>query len=410
MKTVLFRKMLALMMTLVMAMGLSAVATANTNLATDGGGQIVGDGSVINPIINVIVPVNFDFALDPYRITDGIVDGSQVAAVDYAIANTSEVPVEFSIVITATGENTVTFVDTAEEVEFDNVDRAQDIFFAALGASGATLSTTSMASFWAELDDFLDPLSARDEGPYVPFEFAYAGLSTLVPFVPGTPNNEAEGEIAFVLAAAEEGVDLVNTNVASFQFFAVLNPYANWNDANLTVEGNYNFNALLSDTYDEFLTDIINGSLNQLPTAVSVAKFLPAGGTSGNYILTADGKQAIMDMFMSDSPRPALVFNFDAGDKEIAAIQFAAVTWMVPNDGWVYDDVEKTLTLTTSTIGTILGSPRNAENFSWVGTIYFVDDDDFDASTIADHDEMLTALSDGDIANSGFSLRLNSLP
>ena len=376
---------------------LNITVAAAPPAGTPGSGTIGGDSTVESVVLNVVLPLNLDFVLNPLELGDNTA-GSQIKTTDYVIVNKTGAPVEASFTITATGETGVTLLPNASTLEKDDTSVTdKEIFFAALGASTVTPGTLTFAATTGA-------------------SFTYnAANAPFVPFVPASDGATAVGNVRFALGAATEsdpgtsGLDTLaaaNRGLASFQFYGELNTYAEWLASDVKVSGAYTLTPLRATTFTNYGaatggagSAFMADSVNQLKPAVSAAKFLAADTGSLPYMLSADHKVATMDISKT-AVWPALgtvVANFDAGDNEIAAIFFPAIGatgWLMPATDWVYNDVAKTITFTQSRMTALVGA-ANPVNFTFVAQIFF-------------GDEIVEAAVDlGDATNSGFSLRLN---
>lgn len=199
-------------------------------------GTIKGEGGLHNVILNVTVPNQVDFTLNPFQIgvtpigNGAVRYDNQISPVQFAIVNaTAAVPVYVGFEMTATGAAGVTFVSDRDDLNRDYLyEEAKDIFFAALSAH-------EHDSDWRFISDTVENGESTMS-------------NAMAPFVPATNANTAAGDIAFVLA--QQGA-ADNANEAAFRFYAELNTYAGWLAGDVTVTGYYNLTPLRPATVSE---------------------------------------------------------------------------------------------------------------------------------------------------------------
>lgn len=287
------------------------------------GGTIPGESVVKNAIINVVLPTNIDFAVNPLQL--GTVTGdSQVTSTDYRVTNKSDAPVRVSFDITATLGSGVTLVSSKSELTPDQLTGAdKDVYFAALGAKSFKDTTVPT---WA------DPTL----GTYV-YDSAEAG--TLSVFDPDT----SKAEISFLLGAATgtplDALAADEAGVASFQFYAELNTYAGWLANDISVSGAYTLTGIKTTDYDK--VDNLVG-VNQMSNSSTVADpendVKVAAGETGT-LTTSRATWNPTKVFLSDKPA------------SITSVALGAATFTATTD-YTYDASTGILTITRVPGGT----------------------------------------------------------
>ena len=227
-----------------------AVATSGNTGST---GTIEGDSTVDSPTLNMVLPMNLNFELNPLELGSGNVPGNQIKTTSYIIANKTLAPVLASFEIKATGKSDVTFLNSPGTLkQSDTSVRDKHIFFGALGAK----DVTSAPNF--------DGSTASPGFTYATEDPAPTAADVFVPFVPDEDDDKlADGTITFALGAATENAFADNNKgVAAFQFYAQLNTYAEWAESDVTVVGAWTLTALRTSDYGNIVT--ADHGLNQL--------------------------------------------------------------------------------------------------------------------------------------------------
>ena len=100
-------------------------------------GTITGDSTVDNVTVNVILPTNLNFALDPLGLdTTG---ENQIATQDFFFVNQTFAPVKVSVAISAATSGGAVLVTTTGGLKLDDTSvTAKNLYFGALGATGLT--------------------------------------------------------------------------------------------------------------------------------------------------------------------------------------------------------------------------------------------------------------------------------
>jgi hypothetical protein len=224
-------------------------------------GTIDGDSTVKTPILDVVVPTNINFALDPLQLS-GQTTGNQIASANYKVINKSDVAIRVDFNLIATLASGVKFVEKSALSSAQNAPK--NIYFAALGAKSVVPNSLTHAT------------AATDTTAV----FDYSSPTTLTPFgvTLASPGNET-AKLAFRLGAATRSggagtpIDTLatdNAGVASFQFYAELNTYPSttWKPNDIKVQGVFNFQGVKATDYKTPTaapTDYLTDSLNQVP-------------------------------------------------------------------------------------------------------------------------------------------------
>ena len=278
------RRSLAFLLTLALILTFPAFAFA---------APITGDSTVIDVPVNVVLPTNLDFALDPLGIDSA---DNQISSPDFIMANQTLAPVKVEIEITANVVGETTLVDDPSVLARDDDEvTAKNIFFAAMGATDV-----SAGSIYTIAEDVVAPTAIAT----APGIYDYSETATRAVFDPvGDGKTSGSAVIGFVLdravASATEGaiqsMAADDKGVAMFRFYGELNTYADWQDGDIDVEATINLTPLRTSTYGN-LTDAVDGVLiaegvNQIelvapeqdPEPVQTDVTLTAGTPTASY-------------------------------------------------------------------------------------------------------------------------------
>jgi hypothetical protein len=232
--------------------------SGETGDTTDDDGAIGGDGVYEAPIIKVTVPLNLDFALDPYEMVDNDrVDDSQIAGVDYKFSNKSNVDVQVDLKFTKAGD--AILKSTEDEVNSDAGVATLDAYMAVLAAEGATSNLFAGLNY--ELDE----------------------PGTLFPLLP-KENSDPNAVVSFLLAkGVGDGADVVTgtAGIAAFTFYGKLNPYATWETNDLEITANYKLNPIPNSAYEADKAGL--KGLNVVPSGSSNPGFIVDGVNVNTY-------------------------------------------------------------------------------------------------------------------------------
>jgi hypothetical protein len=196
-------------------------------IAVSVAGTIIGESTVDDVTVNVSLPMNLDFAIDPLDLDD---KAGQVTQANYYAVNKTGVPVIVDVDVTAYPKSGVVLVSDPGTLDTDypapGVTVDKNAYFGILGAA-------SIAA--GNLDYDTIPGTAE-------FTYIKDTAGTLSVF----DSNKAS--IRFALAAATGGstkmdtqnaLAATNKGVASYTFYAELNTYADWAAGDLDVAGVY---------------------------------------------------------------------------------------------------------------------------------------------------------------------------
>jgi hypothetical protein len=275
-------------------------------------GRIGGDGTVVPIVVNVAVPMNLNFALDPLQVTDG---ASQISNTTYGLINKSNVDVAAMFYLKATAAIGVSLEANDDNIGGTLSETDKTLIFGAIGATDITGTDTAFAA--TALGAAIPAYDASETATIVKaaagsdgtFRFAFA-LEKATPA--GTPTT---------LASDFAGL-------AAFQFYGVLETYADWKAGDITVSGVYKLQPLAGDDFDG-ITPATN-SFNMIAqvdfadTAPDVIGFTSAAGTSAaNKVTVSKAVNTVnVPFYFGDvtpelkTPANAAIDN--AGDKSYA--------------------------------------------------------------------------------------------
>jgi hypothetical protein len=298
----------------------------------DDGSTLKGEGYFKAPIIQVSVPLNLHFGLDPFEMTDPQkIPESQIAGVDYKFANKSNVAVQVALEFDAVKEAAVELLPTDTVKQDDSSYKAKDAYMAILAAWKADDKNFAGLAYDTTKTGTLIPLN-YDATPEVPD----AALSFLLEASDGTSVASGTG------------------GIASFTLYGKLNPFADWKTNDLSLVAEYTLNAFGSTAYGNLEGDLI--PLNIMPSGPAVPVYTVAGFIDGGTTkLNIDTKISISKGSIS-APKTIDFFN---DGKNIASMTIGAnsvkgtvsitdnvITWVPPVALGYNTDGEYTVTLT----------------------------------------------------------------
>jgi hypothetical protein len=225
---------------------------------------IDGDGKILDPMVEVAVPTNLDFHINPFRISAPddmvfarLVNGrTQVSAPDFIIINLTETtPVKVSLALEVKLATGITLVDTV-----DTTATSGEVSFGLLGATLIPIPNGT------SVDQAL--VMAATPGDFDGIRYDVATLGAIPVAIA-----DRKATIEFALNNLENGTDgdLAQDNIASFTFMGALNTGYVWQENDISVSGIFTFTPMDSDDYEEL--DYSDGSLvgvNQLPGVPNV--------------------------------------------------------------------------------------------------------------------------------------------
>lgn len=370
---------LAFILTLLLIAAFPAAAFAET--ADEG--TIGGGSEIVDVTLNVLLPTNLNFSLDPFGVES---EENQVdPTTDYFFVNQTFAPVKVELGITANLSGSAVLVGSESDVSPDDPTAIlKKIYFAALGAK----ETTGESIYVVDEDTTSSAVFTSTSAVY---DYTSAA-ATRVPFAPsGDGTASGSAVIAFALGAAEEStvtdgaVSALADNdagVAAFQFYAAMNTYAEWADDDIKVSGAYTLTPLRTTTYTGYADDIIAESLNQLETAPPVP---PEPTYTGPYFTSGTAQPAASPagiLTFTGTPleitADALPLPLDLNGETITSIGVGTVagtstlTFTVTTDYTITDDV---ITLTTSRMSTLNGIASGSNRYINIvvdGTTYAI--------------------------------------
>jgi hypothetical protein len=228
-------------------------------------GTITGTTTLTDVPLNVVLPLNLNFAIDRFEFGGN----GQINSAGYSMVNRTGIAVEVAFLLTATlGTGVTTRADsTVAAGTFNPDDRS-------LNTKVLYLSALSAASV-----DNTDPVLAFDTPRGGTYTYTAATTAAHAGFAADTAT-PVVSNIAFVLGAATDGgtsggpintLAATNAGVAAFRFHGVLNTYASWAANDITITGAYTITPLTPDTYTTMAapgaTGTVADTLNMLTPA-----------------------------------------------------------------------------------------------------------------------------------------------
>jgi uncharacterized protein YjdB len=310
---------------LVLAVLMVTIALPLTAFAGTESGTVDGDSTVSDVDIDVVVPLNLNFALDPLELS--VTSGSQIKTTDYFFINKTLAPVKVALGLTATLKDGVTLVsDPATLKPYDTNVTTKQLYFGALGATGITVGDLDFDYVLGE-EDGTDPVgtyNASKSALLTAFDTATSKAAIAFALDKATDSAD-EGTAADALAAANKGV-------ATFQFYGKMNTYAAWAAADITIAGAYTLTALSATTYTNYTPDFLADGLNQIKVTVPLTGITVTGTGGATSVVNEETLQMIA------TPAPAGASNTD-------------VTWSVDDTDIATIDADGLLT--AKSVGTV---------------------------------------------------------
>ena len=216
-------------LTMVASIGAISVSAEDTEVTGIVGNSITATTTVDSPIINVVVPSTFTFALNNYEIGGK----SQIYSDDFKIVNKSNVPVNVGVTV-ATTVKSASLVDDASKV-LNN------------GTANAFLQL-DYASKWTRDGDDATTMATEDDDPV----FGVTYEDTPVSKTLGATNN-----FDFLLGPAtyDSSTPPVLTELndtvpaAAFKLSGTLDESFTWTTANISMKVSYKITSMKGSTY-----------------------------------------------------------------------------------------------------------------------------------------------------------------
>jgi len=200
--------------------------------------NIIGEGGVHTPTVEVVIPTHLNFNLDPFAISGGADQVSQVVEATFDMINNTidtpvsalfflDVEVEDDVTLTATTPtNNLSFTNRNKEIRFGivpatTIDEADETELedAAFAADTVALFAGALANaVWFDADDENAAIG-----------FVMDAATPLIPEVPADPGPAAP-EVPAALAAGGRGL-------ASFMFAAEMTAFGDWQAGDVNVSG-----------------------------------------------------------------------------------------------------------------------------------------------------------------------------
>lgn len=269
-----FKKVLAsatLVAVMTSMLGMTAFAAdATIPWDTNGGSQeITGDGVPVEPIIQVELPGDLSFGINPLRL-DGDEDGkvdAQIVSSDYTISNYSNVDVLITAKTWVTVKDTVDLKKTVTAA--DDYDKI----------SNELNPTTDKKAMWLVqlLPNEPTEFDATEGTPILKVkDLSYDGTDESTSIAGKTlgSDDKAPTEVLFKLkqfdyTKAEAEQKLAPTNVSGFKFAGVLDPNATFEAEDVKVTTIFTLNTLSTKQYEESYGE---SSINSVKLDVTVTE------------------------------------------------------------------------------------------------------------------------------------------
>lgn len=233
--------------------GETSVPVWNIN---DGQQTIEGDIWVKQPVIEVELPGNLDFGINPYKLDvnagneDAAPNTDQIISGEYYVTNYSNV----AVAVTAT-----TFVSTADDkVEMVPKD---GVAWSTAGELKPSATAGNKAVWLVQL--YPSDIDVSDTGSSMTVAGIIEGITTGTDakgdtLIKGTEANVAKRPV-FVLAAWDEtSNETKEASVAGFKFSGAVDPYAPFEDGDIMVKTVFELNTLTAEqagrNYEDYET------------------------------------------------------------------------------------------------------------------------------------------------------------
>lgn len=299
----------ALAFMLVLAMAVPSMATNHS-----GWFEIGGVAGVDAPILNVVVPTDLAFALDPFETNP---DGASQITPDYfGLINKTPQPVGIAFFLTPTPTNSAVLLtnDTA----------ATSLAALAWGAPQKYIHLGLVSAATLSAIGGITP-GSLGLAENTEFEFATAGAlrgghNSLVTFDGTTP-----ASIGFHLQGASDPATVTAGSVAAFQLYAQMNAFADWEPGDIEISGVFYMSALPTtfaaemDMYANTHRMLENAELPE--RAYAEGRLHRQVGFWGEHAQTLT-QTRLIQVSRADHVDADLPINFNAGDRYIYAIIF----------------------------------------------------------------------------------------
>ena len=243
------RKLIAMLIVAVMAVTIITPASASI------WDELKGINTLEPNVVNIILPANLNFALDPSQVTGSIrgasgTQTSQVVETPFRMANVGRGTTGVIFFLEAEFKDGVNATISSINSSFSLNNRSKDIHFGVIGAHAASFATeTDIAVTIASATELNATTTSvffdNDSGVR---STALATIASLTSAPSATPTT-MQGGTGFVLQPANAGIPVgtstpgslldVDQGLASFMFYAEVNPFANWSPGDISVSGVY---------------------------------------------------------------------------------------------------------------------------------------------------------------------------
>lgn len=205
---------------------------------TDPTGDIPGSSTLTEVPLNVILPLNLNFAIDPFDFAGK----GQINSPGYAIVNKTGIAVKVTFDIEATAAGVTFVADPTTLKPADSTEDSKNAYFATLAAASVSPAPT---------------FDSPKQGTYT-YDTVAADTVVANDAATGFDATDKDAKIVFILDKAtesdpgESGIDTLATStggVGAFKFTGFLNTYAEWEANSISVLGAYTIVPLGTDAY-----------------------------------------------------------------------------------------------------------------------------------------------------------------
>lgn len=262
------------------AMGATSVS-AEADGSTWGNKEVTGDNIVTSATIKYVIPTDLEFAIDAFQKGDET--GSQIYSAGYTVINKSDVPISVSVSPKLQLKNDVELVSNpAETTPADTSDVDKRIYMEMVSAKALTAKAAPDTAPAAPSND---GTTAGTEGK-VDFElptfaadsFGDTGAKDQAKVL----LNVVEANMTFDLQAAKYVADGITATpgtlfdsvavdktdatkylgATAFRFMGAVNPYADWQAADVTVSAVFDVYGMTKTMYDKAMTTPVANGMN----------------------------------------------------------------------------------------------------------------------------------------------------
>lgn len=343
------KKGLSLVLSVVMALGMSvATFAADTEQTNDDGSVIGGSGGSISPIYKFVLPGNVDFAVDAYEQTP-VIAGSQISGGHYGIINKSNVGLEVAMDAYLRATDTDVKVVPYAEVPITGKTKEISIAIAPAKTVGINVASPTDPKIVATGTDYATDTDLM----------AFFGRKPTATGTDYTPAN-----VTFTLQKANYtaatpstpsdlvGLQAGDKGYTAFTFFGKVNPSYKWQANDVAVSLEVSIRGLVNSEYDGLkATDFVTGVKNvtNMESSSDIAPAQPQNGPkiTGNAAIAYNGtgNVSVNYTYGEDAAKATKVTKFEV----VNAGGTTTYTRDNPSSGNAYSINATTLTFMTST-------------------------------------------------------------